>query len=202
MDPRALLCPPRTAQKESRPPRPRPTRHRLASRRQACGRTGPGPNVAKAVVEEYDGTSWSEQNDIPSALNGMMGAGTQTAAVAFAGSIPPNTGATEEYNGSSWTAGNALIAARSQVSPSQNGTQSAVLCIGGNPVPSAQGVEGYDGTSWSTRPALSTTRRLGAGFATTSDAVLSGGYTSTNLSITEEFTGETTAVNVKTLTQS
>ena len=167
------------------------------------GQSAP-PGAGVDTTEEWGGSSWtSSPNGLNQARKGEVGgAGTQTAAVAFAGSIPPNTGATEEYNGSSWTAGNALITARSQVSPSQNGTQSAVLSIGGNPVPSAIGVEGYDGTSWSTRPALSTNRRLGAGFATTSDAVLSGGYTTTNLSITEEFTGETTAVNVKTLTQS
>jgi hypothetical protein len=33
----------------------------------------------------------------------LGGAGTQTAGLAFGGSIPPNTAATEEYNGTSWT---------------------------------------------------------------------------------------------------
>jgi hypothetical protein len=33
----------------------------------------------------------------------LAGCGTQTAALAFGGYIPPNTGATEEYNGTTWT---------------------------------------------------------------------------------------------------
>ena len=91
--------------------------------------------------------------------------------------------------------------ARSQLSPTQNGTQSAVFAMGGSPG-TATFVENYDGTSWSTRPSLANGRRLAGGFATTSDAVLAGGYTSTNLNTTEEFTPETTALNIETLTQS
>jgi hypothetical protein len=37
------------------------------------------------------------------AREGLGGAGTQTAAVAFGGNVPPYTAATEEYNGTSWT---------------------------------------------------------------------------------------------------
>jgi hypothetical protein len=37
------------------------------------------------------------------ARTGLAGCGTQTAALAFGGSLPGNTGATEEYDGTSWT---------------------------------------------------------------------------------------------------
>jgi hypothetical protein len=33
----------------------------------------------------------------------LAAAGIQTAAIAFGGSVPPGTGATEEYDGTSWT---------------------------------------------------------------------------------------------------
>jgi hypothetical protein len=33
----------------------------------------------------------------------LAGCGTQTAALAFGGYVPPVTGATEEYDGTSWT---------------------------------------------------------------------------------------------------
>jgi hypothetical protein len=96
--------------------------------------------------------------------------------------------------------------ARSQLAPSQNGTQTAVFAMGGsNPAISGVGVkvENYDGTSWSSRPSLAETTRVAGGFATATDAVAAGGYNgSSNLSTTEEFTAETTALNVKTLTQS
>jgi hypothetical protein len=36
------------------------------------------------------------------ARGGLGGAGTQTAALAFGGTVPPYTGATEEYDGSTW----------------------------------------------------------------------------------------------------
>lgn len=59
----------------------------------------------------------------------------------------------------------------------------------------------YDGTSWATSANYSTARNRGFGGATSSDALLAGGY-SPSLSPnytnhTEEFTGETTAVNLK-----
>ena len=94
-----------------------------------------------------------------------------------------------------------MLTARSQMSPTQNGTQSAVFVMGGSPGTNTF-VENYDGTSWSTRPSLANGRRLAGGFATTSDAVLAGGYTSTNLNTTEEFTAETTSVIANTLTTS
>ena len=35
------------------------------------------------VTEEYDGTSWSEQNDLNTARGYLAGCGTQTAALSF-----------------------------------------------------------------------------------------------------------------------
>ena len=94
-----------------------------------------------------------------------------------------------------------MLNARSQTAPSQNGTQTAVFAMGGGPFPGGVGVkvENYDGTTWSTRPSLAENTRIGGGFATATDAVVAGGYNgSSNLSTTEEFTGETTAANIKT----
>jgi hypothetical protein len=61
--------------------------------------------ICTGATEEYDGTNWATS---PGSLNtarggGLGGAGTQTAALAFGGNIPPETGATEEYDGTSWT---------------------------------------------------------------------------------------------------
>ena len=63
----------------------------------------------------------------------------------------------------------------------------------------------YDGTSFATSPSMGTARSsVGSPgpAGTSTSAIAIGGYTSTNVTTTEEFTGETTAVNVKTLTQS
>ena len=38
-------------------------------------------------TEEYDGTSWTEVNNMPTALNANMGAGIQTAGLSFGGAF-------------------------------------------------------------------------------------------------------------------
>jgi hypothetical protein len=42
-------------------------------------------------------------NNLNTARSELAGCGTQTAALAFGGTVPPATGATEEYDGTSWT---------------------------------------------------------------------------------------------------
>jgi len=63
-------------------------------------------------------------------------------------------------------------------------------------------VEQYDGTTWITQPGLSTARRLLGGTGPGSAGLAFGGGTPTNTNATEEFTGETSALNIKTLTTS
>ena len=74
----------------------------------------------------------------------LAGCGTQTAALAFGGLVPPSTTATEEYNGSSWTAGGALTTARRDFAGA--GTQTAGLAFSGAPRTGPEGtaVEEYD----------------------------------------------------------
>ncbi len=52
-------------------------------------------------MDPYDGTSWTELNDLNSAVETSEGAGTQTAGIAIGGS--PRTAVVEQYNGSAWT---------------------------------------------------------------------------------------------------
>jgi hypothetical protein len=59
-------------------------------------------NVWK-VEEATTAGSWATGNNMNTARNGLASAGTQTAALAFGGNLPPNTGATEEYDGTNWT---------------------------------------------------------------------------------------------------
>ena len=223
-----------------------------------AGRTGPGTNFAKTVVEEYDGSSWSEQNDIPTAANGMMGAGTQTAAVHFGGIASPGGSsltASYEYDGTNWTGGGALPTGAkygmgvgtqtaalhagggalgsyyyngtawsdqssnllTQGNPTglfyggMGGTQTAALLAGGGNPGSGAFValsQGWDGSSWFTQPSLGTARAYGAqgGVGTSTAGIVFNGQLSAppyaNTALTEEFTGETTSLNVKTLTQS
>ena len=161
-----------------------------------------GPNIVNTTFE-YDGSSWTTSGTLPEAKGQAASGGTQTAAYYAGGRTAPGRSAkTAFYNGSSWSEGADVVT----ISPSSGGlgatgTTSAGLGTSGDNLTNI-----YDGTAWATSPNYSTARNRGFGGATASDALLVGGY-SPSLSPnyrddTEAFTGETTAVNVKTLTQS
>jgi len=159
-------------------------------------------------TEEFDGSSWSEQNNMPTALSQNMGGGTQTAAISSGGN-PPVTNITQLYDGTNWTTSPATLISN-QLWGGYAGTQTANLIFGGSTGPTSTQTavtQAYDGTAWSTRPSLGTGRYAvgGSGQGTTTSASAFGGLVPspfTGLTNTEEFTGETSALNVKTLTQS
>jgi hypothetical protein len=85
----------------------------------------------------------------------LAGCGTQTAALAFGGNIPPTTGATEEYDGSTWTSNpTGLNTARRTLGGC--GTQTAALAFGGGYESyysfRTGATEEYDGSTWTTNP--------------------------------------------------
>jgi hypothetical protein len=157
------------------------------------------------LTQEYDGSVWATS---PGSLNTGRtsggGAGTQTAAISTGGDIGPTfTLSSEEYNGATWTAtSNSLY---NWYGIGGAGTTTAALMYSQGPSAPAQS-QGWDGSAWSTSPALNTARQQigGAGTATAavgfSGNVTPGSTTTTNA--TEEFTGETSAVNIETLTTS
>ena len=155
---------------------------------------------------EYNGASWTSATAYPTAVEQMAGCGTETAGLISGGSADPGLVSTQShYNGSSWTAGGALLSVLSY--QNNNGTQTSCQIIGGGTPSYTTNVSNYDGTSVSTAPSLGTARGYGRG-TTTSGAVTGAIITSGSVpgtpssNTSEEFTTETTAVNVKTLTQS
>ena len=72
----------------------------------------PSPQVVYGNTEEYNGTSYSENNDCPSAAYRQVGAGTQTALMICGGisppTFPPYNNTSFEYDGTNWTAGGAM----------------------------------------------------------------------------------------------
>ena len=73
------------------------------------------PSVAQEGQVWYNSTSsalkvfknqtdaWATGGNLNTARQSLAGAGTQTAGLAFGGTIPPTTAATEEYNGGTVT---------------------------------------------------------------------------------------------------
>ncbi len=91
------------------------------------------------MTEEWNGTNWTEVNDLNTARVGAGGAGvSNTSAIAFGGSVPypspppptvPST-VVEEWNGTNWTEVADLNTARAYIAGS--GTKTAALASGGS----------------------------------------------------------------------
>ena len=102
-----------------------------------------------ALTESYDGTTWTEVNDLNTARGRLGGAGTQTSALGFGGTDNTTSiiGLTESWNGTSWTEVNDLNTARAQLG--STGTQPSALAFGGEIAPSnVANTESWNGTSW------------------------------------------------------
>ena len=157
----------------------------------------PGSTFTNAT-EEYNGASWSEQNNLGTARKYGAGFGTQTAAVYAGGSDYPNAPSdVEEYDGSSWSEVNNLPAySRAQGTA---GTLTAGLVFGGDPgTPIRVQTLEYDGTNWTAGNNLNTGRKYLAGCGTQTAAIGGGGNEGTpgTSSATEEYNGTSwTSVN-------
>jgi len=118
----------------------------------AAGATAP-PASALNKTEEYNGTSWTEGNNVGTARYNMTAFGTEPAGVLAGVGTPSVTygGTTEEYNGSTWTTVNPYAAPGANYR-SASGTLTAGLLVGGvapYPAEMNNAVEEYDGTNWS-----------------------------------------------------
>jgi hypothetical protein len=87
-----------------------------------------------ANSEEYNGTSWTEGNDLNTARKDFSGSGLQTLALVFGGN--PTTGATEQYDGTSYTTTASLATARRLGAGA--GTGSLALYSAGQPTNSTE----------------------------------------------------------------
>ena len=112
------------------------------------GARTPGPN-SQAVTELYDGTSWTEVNDLNTAREAPGGAGTDnTNALAFGGSVSPQA-QTEDFNGSTWSEIADLNTGRTKVA--SNGTVTAALAAGGTTGSNTAATEEWSGSSVETK---------------------------------------------------
>jgi hypothetical protein len=135
------------------------------------GETSPGPVTAD--TESYNGTSWTEVNDLNTARDRVGGAGNQTAALAFGGETTPKLSVTESWDGTSWTEVNDLNTARGFLAGA--GTQTAALGFGGDIPPNTGATESWNGTSWTEVNDLNTARYALGGVGTQTAALAFGG---------------------------
>ena len=144
--------------------------------------------------EQYDGSSWTEVANLNTAKSSCGHFGTQTASLAIRGA----GNNTESWNGSSWTNLSATVGAFNGGNHGA-GIQTSGLVFGPR---TANNTEEWNGTTWFSNVSYSTSRG-GNSAGTSSSAILVGGFTgSGNSNATEEFTNQTTALNLKTITDS
>ena len=175
----------------------------------AAGGIG-SPNSVNDLHEQYNGSSWSTATAMNTESSTMGSVGTTTAGLVFGGYIPPSYAfatSSEEWNGSAWTSGGNLITAR--VALGGFGSQTDAIGFAGQTPPNNNSsvVEGYDGTAFSTRPSMAQARMQfspSGSYNSGSDGMAVGGSNVGNpvYNNTEEWSAETTAVNVKTITTS
>ena len=169
-----------------------------------------GPNAPSSEAFTYDGSSFANITDLPSNRgSGHVSGGSQTASVHAAGSLgPPGyTDTTVEWNGSAWGAGGThLFSGQSQLNSNNTGGYNNSSAGGYGTSAAPSGITGvgcsYDGTSWFSTAPLSTARQQGSGFGGVDDFVACAGTTGSATNATEEFTAETTSLNLKTITDS
>ena len=109
---------------------------------------------AMAETEEYNGTSWSEVNDLPDTVTDIGGGGTQTAAFMSGGNSLPGApdvriAKTLNYDGTNWTTSGDLPFVSGQGAGC--GTQTAGIHSGGLQNPGntvTNKTAEYNGTSW------------------------------------------------------
>jgi len=165
-----------------------------------------GGNVTgiNAEVEEYNGSSWTEVTNLPTSTRQTTGAGLLTAGLIFGGCDQPGTttrAETYEYDGTSWTDGGDLNTKRQTLKGF--GIQTAAVATGGEePSPGVAKCEGYDGTTWATFPNMANGRYNHNPASAGTQAAGLVSYAPGDTNATEEFTGETTALNLKTITDS
>ena len=143
------------------------------------GGEGP-PNSEIGNTEVWDGTGWTEVNDLNTARLGLANSiGTSTSSLAVGGS--PARSETEEWNGSNWTEVADLNLGRQYFGASGANTESAIV-FGGIAGPSSSPrirgeVESWNGSAWTETSDLNTDRRncAGSGKTYTAALAISGG---------------------------
>lgn len=123
----------------------------------------PYPTGSTANVENWDGSTWTEVNNLNTGRKGG-GAGTQTAAIFSGGSYFPSPGTptgadvtnVETWDGTSWTETADINTARSSHGTSGT-TSTAVIYAGYSTAPTVI-TETWDGSSWTEVADMSTAR--------------------------------------------
>jgi len=142
------------------------------------------PNTVN--VESYNGSSWTEVNNVNTGKFYRGNCGTATAGLIIGGA--PATADTEEWDGTNWT--ETANYPGSVTFPILLGIQTAAFCIGGTISSSfVTETNTYNGSAFTESTAINTARGEGVGAGTTGAGVIAGGNTDSIVNNTELWNG-------------
>ena len=160
------------------------------------------PTSVSATTEFWNGSAWTEVNDLNDSRTQISGGGeVYTSVIAAAGNSPPRTANTETFDGTSWTEVNNLNTVR-EGGNMMAANATAATFAGGRAHPSYYTqTEDWDGTSWTEVAELSTAVYNGSSAGTKTSGWVAGGIASapTQPAATQEWEAPS-AVQVKTVT--
>ena len=151
-----------------------------------------GTPGSKNETELWNGTNWTEVNNLNTARQGPGGVGADnTAVLAIGGYSTTYIGNTESWNGTNWTEVNDLTTARAFAAAA--GTTPSALAFGGEESPQSAKTEEWNGASWAEVADLNTARNvLGGAGNVTAGLAFAGEDPSGNL--TEEWSSSSNVV--------
>ena len=152
----------------------------------ATGSSPPFSPSLAPVVEQYNGTSWTEIADVNQTRNLGGAAGTVTEGLIFGGT-PGSHNETEDWNGSAWTEVNNLNTGRQQCSG--NGTGTAAIAVAGYTTANVNNVETWDGTNWTETTENNTSRRGLFGVGPYTGTIVFGGKITNTSALAETWDG-------------
>ena len=135
---------------------------------------GGGEPPTSAKTESYNGTSWSEVNDLNTARIAMGSAGTSTSGLTALGSPTP-AATVEDWNGTSWSVNSHNLNQARQFPGGDGPSNDSAIIVGGEPSPSGALTEIYNGSSWTEVADLNDARNQLAAVGTTTAALAVGG---------------------------
>jgi len=141
------------------------------------GNEGPGTPGKTKLAEQYDGTSWTEVNDVNSFRGTTGGGGTLTSAAFVGGEIvtsPYNSDAHEQWDGTNWTETTELNTAR-RSNAGFGATATALLQCAGYTTAAVDLTEQWNGSSWTEVAEQNAAKIARGGTGTVTDGILYGG---------------------------
>ena len=138
-----------------------------------------------ANCETYNGTAWTEVNNITTARRSMPGVGTQTSGLIMAGYAGGDVANVESWDGTCWTAETAVTTARRAMPGFGASNTSALLCATG----SQANTELWNGTSWTEVVDPSTPRGQSSGSGIATSGIYVSGNPPSNYTKAETWDG-------------